>query len=92
MSYNIYNAIINYRWIDLMWHIVWMNEWFNVPNNMDEWMELFLKMTKGYILHFLGLKFWKKMLLLMSKIFNVIIIIQPLTTSRIPTSNLFENI
>jgi hypothetical protein len=24
--------------MDLMWHIVWMNEWFNVPNNMDEYM------------------------------------------------------
>jgi hypothetical protein len=25
--YNIYNAIINYEWMDLIWHIVWMNEW-----------------------------------------------------------------
>jgi len=24
--------------MDLMWHIVWMNEWFNVPNNMNEQM------------------------------------------------------
>jgi len=24
--------------MDSMWHIVWMNEWFNVSNNMDEWM------------------------------------------------------
>jgi len=34
----IYNTTINYEWMDLMWHIVWMNERFNVPNNMDEWI------------------------------------------------------
>jgi hypothetical protein len=40
MSYNIYNAIINYEWMDLMWHIVqmddlmcqivWMNGWYDI--------------------------------------------------------------
>ncbi len=24
--------------MDLMWHLIWMNEWFNVSNNMDEWI------------------------------------------------------
>jgi len=29
MSYILYNATINYEWMDLMWHIIWMNEWMN---------------------------------------------------------------